>query len=170
MKWGFLVLGLLLLVLLQTSAVPAFEILGVAPNILLVMLCCWAVVRVEAESLVLVPLAGLLIGLLSFQGTAESIAAFAPIVLLAALKGVVSSGARMALRTEYFWTLAIVIVATLLHFTALAVAVEVAGSRIDWVSAVTDRMVPSVVVNVLIGLIVYWLVRLPTSRPQPRVI
>ncbi len=170
MKWGFLVLGLLLLVLLQTSAVPAFEILGVAPNILLVMLCCWAVVRVEAESLVLVPLAGLLIGLLSFQGTAESIAAFAPIVLLAALKGVVSSGARMALRTEYFWTLAIVIVATLLHFTALAVAVVVAGSRIAWVSALTDRMVPSVVVNVLIGLIVYWLVRLPTSRPQPRVI
>jgi cell shape-determining protein MreD len=91
-------------------------------------------------------------------------------VVLAALKGAISSDVRMTIRTEYFWTLAIVIVATLLHFTALAVAVEVGGSRIDWVGAVTDRMIPSVVVNVLIGLIAYWLVRLPTSRPQPRVI
>ena len=170
MKWALLVVGLLLLVLLQTSAVPAFEILGVAPNVLLVVLCCWAVVRVDSESMVLIPLAGVLIGLLSFQGTAESIGAFAPIVVLAAFKGAVSSDVRMTIRTEYFWTLAIVIAATLLHFTALAVAVEVAGSRIDWVGAVTNRMIPSVVVNVLIGLIAYWLVRLPTSRPQPRVI
>ena len=51
MKWALLVVGLLLLVLLQTSAVPAFEILGVAPNVLLVVLCCWAVVRVDSESM-----------------------------------------------------------------------------------------------------------------------
>jgi rod shape-determining protein MreD len=170
MKWAILVGGLLVLVLLQTSAVPAFEILGVAPNILLVMLCCWAVIRGDSETMVLVPVAGLLIGLLSFQGTAESIGAFAPIVVLAAFKGLITSGVQMTIRTEYSWTLAIVIVATLLHFTALAVAIEVAGSRIDWLGAVTDRMLPSVIVNVLIGLIAYWLVRLPTPRAQPRVI
>ncbi len=170
MKWGVLVAGLFLLVLLQTSAVPAFEMFGVAPNILLVLLCCWAVIRAQSEAMVLVPLAGLLIGLLSFQGTAESIAAFTPIVLLAALRAPIADDLRMTLRTEYVWTLGVVVAATLLHFIALAVAVEVAGSRIDWVGAVTDRMLPSVLVNVLIGIGAYWLVRLPTPRPQPRVI
>lgn len=170
MKWPALILGLLGLVLLQTSAVPAFEMFGVAPNVLLVMLVCWAVVRTDREAMVLVPLAGLFIGLLSFQGAAASIGAFAPIVVLAALRGPIAGGVRMTIRTEYVWTLAVVIGATLLHFIALAVAIEVEGSRIDWPAAVTDRMLPAILVNVLAALVVYWLVRLPTPRPQPRVV
>lgn len=170
MKWSALILGVLVLALLQTSAVPAFEMLGVAPNVLLVVLCCWAVVRAQSETMVLIPLAGLTIGLLSFQGPAESIAAFTPIVLIAALRGPLSGGVRMTLRTEYVWALAVIIVATVLHFIALAVAIEVEGSRIDWVGAVTDRMLPSVLVNLTAGAIIYWLVRLPTHRPQPRVV
>ena len=170
MRWGILILGLLGLVLLQTSAVPAFEMLGVAPNILLVVLCCWAVVRTPTEAMVLIPMAGIAIGLLSFQGTAESVAAFAPIVLIAALRGPIGGGMRMNLRTEYVWALAVIIVATLLHFIALAAAIEVAGSRIDWIGAVTDRMLPSVLINLSVGAVIYWLVRLPTQRPQPRVV
>ena len=56
MKWPPLIAGTLGVTLLQTSAVPAFELLGVAPNLLLVTLCCWAVVRDREESLLLVPL------------------------------------------------------------------------------------------------------------------
>ena len=170
MKWFALVLGLLGLVLLQTSSIPAFELFGVAPNVLLVMLCCWAVVRDEEEAMLLVPLAGIFIGLLSFQGTAVSVAAFAPIVALAALRSVVSRGVRMELRAEYVWVLALVAAATLLHFITFAIAVEVEGSRIDWIAAVTDRILPAVLVNLGIALALYWVVRLPTRRPQPRVI
>ena len=75
MRWVAPILGLLALVLLQTSSIPAFELFGVAPNVLLVMLCCWAVVRDQEEAMLLVPLAGIFIGLLSFQGTAVSVAA-----------------------------------------------------------------------------------------------
>ncbi len=170
MRWVALVLGLLGLVLLQTSSIPAFELFGVAPNVLLVMLCCWAVVRDQEEAMLLVPLAGIFIGLLSFQGTAVSVAAFAPIVVLATLRSVFSRGVQMGLRTEYVWVLGLVVTATLLHFITFAVAVEVEGSRIDWGAAVTDRMLPAVLVNVGIALALYWVVRLPTRRPQPRVI
>lgn len=163
MKWIALILGLLGLVLIQTSAAPAFAMLGVAPNLLLVVLCCWAVVRAPGEAMILVPLAGLLIGLLSFQGTAESVAAFAPIVVLAALRE------RLAVRREYLWALALVIAATPLHFMALAAAIEVEGSRIDWLAAMADVMLPSVLVNTVVALVIYWLVRLPTPRPSLRV-
>lgn len=164
MKWLTLGVGMVGLVLLQTSAVPAFELLGVAPNVVLVVLVCWVVVRGQSEAMVLVPLAGITIGLLSFQGMGESVAAFMPIVLLATLRR------AMEPRSEYVWTLAIVIVATALHFVALAVAIEVEGSSIDWLAAATDVLVPSVLVNLLLALLVYWLVRLPTPRPMPHVI
>lgn len=120
--------------------------------------------------MLLVPLAGIFIGLLSFQGTAVSVAAFAPIVMLATLRNVFSRGVRMDLRTEYIWALGLVVAATLLHFITFAVAVEVEGSRIDWVAALTDRMLPAMLVNLGIALALYWVVRLPTRRPQPRVI
>ena len=70
MKWLFLLSGLLGLVLLQVSAIPAFSLLGVAPNILLVVLACWAVVRNQTEAMVLIPIAGISIGLLTLQGIA----------------------------------------------------------------------------------------------------
>ena len=91
-------------------------------------------------------------------------------VVLAALRNMFSEGVRMELRTEYVWVLGLVVAATLLHFVTFAVAVEVEGSRIDWVAAVTDRMLPAVLVNVGIALALYWVVRLPTRRLQPRVI
>ena len=153
--------------LLQTSSLPAFEIFGVAPNILLVVLCCWAVVREQEEAMLLVPLAGIFIGLLSVQGTAVSVASFVPIVVLAGLRSIFSERTRMELRAEYIWVLALVVASTLLHFITFAIAVEVDGSRIDWITAVTDRMLPAVVVNVGVASALYWVVRLPTPRPQP---
>lgn len=161
MKWPPLILGTLGLTLLQTSAIPAFELLGVAPNLLLVTLCCWAVVRDPREALLMAPLAGIWIGLLSNQGMAESVAAFVPLVVVASLRGPVIPPPN-----EYAWALAVIIVATLLHFLAVAAALQLEGASIDWVAAVTDVAVPSVLTNVFIGAVVYWLVRLPTPHAE----
>ena len=161
MKWPPLILGALALTLLQTSAVPAFQLLGVAPNLLLVVLCCWAVVRDQREALVMVPLAGLSLGLLSFQGMAESVAAFLPLVLIAALREQVRPP------NEYAWALAVIIGATILHFFAVAVTIQVGGDSVAWLDALRDVMVPSVLTNLFIGALVYWLVRLPTPQPEP---
>ena len=160
MKWPPLILGTLALTLLQTSAVPAFELLGVAPNLLLVTLCCWAVVRDRNEALVMVPLAGVWLGLLSIQGMAESIAAFVPLVMIAVLR------TQIRPPNEYAWALAVIIGATLLHFLAVAVALQVDGAGIDWRAALPDVLAPSVLTNLFIGAIVYWLVRLPTPRRE----
>ena len=160
MKWPPLILGALGLTLLQTSAVPAFELLGVAPNVLLVALCCWAVVRDPREALVLTPVAGISLGLLSHQGMAESVAAYVPVILVAALRD------QLHPPSEYAWGLAVIIVATLLHFFAVAVALQVDGASLDWVVALTDVAVPSVLANLFVGAIVYWMVRLPTARAE----
>ena len=158
MKWLPLIAGTLGLTLLQTSAVPAFELLGVAPNLLLVTLCCWAVVRDREEALLLVPLAGIWVGLLSHQGMAESVAAYVPLIVVAGLRD------QIRPPSEYAWTLAVIIVATALHFFAVALALQIDRASLDWVVALTDVAVPSVLTNLFLGAIVYWLVRLPTPR------
>ena len=157
-RWIVLLPGVLGLALLQTSAAPAFDLFGVGPNLLLVTLCCWAVVRREQEALILVPLAGLWIGLLSVQGLALSMAAFAPVVLFAALRK------QLALRSEFAWALTVVVAATIAHFLVLAVSLEVEGATIDWRAASVDVLLPSVLANALLALPLYWLVRLPTPR------
>ena len=160
MKWPPLILGTLGLTLLQTSAVPAFELLGVAPNLLLVTLCCWAVVRDPREALVLTPVAGISLGLLSHQGMAESVAAYVPVIVVAGLRD------QFRPPSEYAWALAVIIVATLLHFFAVAAALQVEGASLAWVAAITDVAVPSVLANLFVGAIVYWMVRLPTARAE----
>ena len=162
MKWPLLLAGLLGLSLLQTSAFPAFEVIGVAPNVLLVVVVCWAVVRGQTEAMILVPFAGICIGLLSFQGMAESVAAFLPIVVVTALR----SGLQP--RGEYAWALLVIVVATVIHFAAIAVSIEVEGSAIDWIAAVTDVLLPSVLINLVVAAVVYWLIRLPSPRPAAR--
>jgi len=157
-KWPPLIIGTLGLTLLQTSAIPAFELLGVAPNLLLVTLCCWAVVRDQREALLMVPLAGVWLGLLSHQGMAESVAAYVPLIVVAGLHD------QIRPPNEYAWALAVIIVATVLHFFAVAAALQIDGASVDWVAAMTDVGVPSVLTNLAIGAIVYWLVRLPTPR------
>ena len=147
------------LVLLQTSAAPAFSIFGVGPNLLLVVLCCWLVVRGADDGFILVPLAGIGVGLLSFQGMAESVAALAPIVIGAAL------WTQFRHVHPFAWALALIAAATILHFLALAVAVQLETTGINWLEALRDVLLPTVLLNVILGVVIYWLIRLPSRRP-----
>ena len=82
-RWTLLLGLLFVLVVFQTAASPSFPIFGVGPHVVLIVLCCWAMVRPPTETLVMIPLAGVGLGLLAFQGMAESVAALAPIGLAA---------------------------------------------------------------------------------------
>ena len=164
MKWPLLIAGVLGLTLLQTSVVPAFQLLGVGSNLLLVVMCCWVVVRGAEEGMALVPLAGLMLGLLSFQGLATSVAALLPIIVLAALRP------HLGVRTTFGWALAVVVAATLAHFIIIALVLALGGNNINWLSAVLDVLLPSVLVNLIIAIPVYWLIWLPSPRPRGLVV
>ncbi len=160
MKWPLLIAGTLGLTLLQTSAVPAFQVLGIGSNLLLVVLCCWVIVRGTEEGMGLVPLAGLLVGLLSFQELATSVAAFLPIIVIAALRP------HFRVRSTFGWALAVVVAATLAHFSIIALALELEESNIQWISAILDVLLPTVLVNFIVAIPLYWLIW--WSMPRPR--
>ena len=143
-----------LLVIAQTSFAPAFPLFGVGPNLLLAVLCCWAIERGPGEAAVAAAVSGILMGLLAFQGMAESVAALAPVAFAALWWSQVrpNDGATAG------WpaSLALVAVASMLHFVALAVAVELETTGVNWLEAVRDVMLPSVAANSLIAVFAYW--------------
>ena len=173
MKWLVLLGGLFVLVIFQTSTAPAFPIFGVGPHLLLVVLCCWAIVREPREVLILTPLAGLGMGLLAYQGLAVSVAALTPIGLAGLWWWGRSDSTGRSLQfqaepTAWLWewmvTIGVIAVCSAAHFTAHAIAVELTTTSVDWVEAVRTVLVGAVLGNMLLGAVVYWIVRLPTRR------
>ncbi len=163
LRWALLLVGLFVLVIFQTSASPSFAIFGVGPQVVLIVLCCWAMVRPPVETLVMIPLAGIGMGLLAFQGMAESVAALAPIGL-AALSWHAWKESRDFAPLPLEWALTIILlgVASILHFTAHAISVELTTTGVNWLAALRTVMLGGVLGNIIIGAVVYWLVRIPT--------
>ena len=143
-----------LLVIVQTSFAPAFPLFGVGPNLLLAVLCCWAIERGPGEAAAAVAVSGVLMGLLAFQGMAESVAALA-LVAFAALwwqrarpnDGIIAGWPA---------ALALTAAASVPHFAVLAVAVELETTGVNWLEAVRDVMLPGVAANILVAVVAYW--------------
>ena len=164
LRWPLLLGGLFLLVIFQTSTSGAFAIFGVGPHLVLIMLCCWAIVRPPIETLTLIPLAGVGLGLLAYQGMAESVAALAPIGFAALTWNSASaSGRSRSVAIEWAQTILLIGVATLLHFTAHAISVEISTTGVNWLAALRTVMLGGLLENVLVGAVVYWFVRIPTT-------
>ena len=163
-RWSLLLGGLFVLVVFQTAASPSFPIFGVGPQVVLIALCCWAMIRPPIETLILIPLAGIGLGLLAFQGMAESVAALAPIGLAAlSWHAWKESRSYTPLALEWAATIVLVGAASIVHFTVHAVAVELATSGVNWLAALRTVMLGGLLGNLLLGAIVYWIVRVPTS-------
>ncbi len=164
LRWLLLLGILFVLVVFQTSAAPSFPILGAGPQVVLIALCCWAIVRPPIETLVMIPIAGIGLGLLAFQGMAESVAALAPIGV-AALTWRANRDARGYTPIALEWAAAIVLIAaaSVLHFTVHAIAVELTTTGVNWLAALRTVMLGGMLGNMLIGAVVFWFVRVPSS-------
>ena len=119
------------------------EILGVTPDLLLVFAACFAVLRREEESLIVVPLAGLMRDLTTVDPIGTSILAFAPIVLLAA-------SARMRAVDSRFFPAVLVSFAGSITYVAVTMVVLTAdGQNIQWAHSLIRLALPLALVNAL---------------------
>ena len=135
---------LLLTALLQTSVVPVFSLLGAHPNVVLVLVVCWAIVRGQREALVVVPMAGIALGLLDGQPVGTALLALIPVVLLAELRE-----ARIV-EGDFLLALATVVVATLAYETLFLVTLRLTGETVQWWGSFSRIIVPTAIVNALL--------------------
>ena len=135
---------LLLAALLQTSVVPVFSLLGIYPNVPLVVVVCWAIVRGQREALVVVPIAGIAVGLLDGQPLGMALLALIPVVLLAELRE-----ARIV-EGDFLLALVTIVVATLAYETIFLVTLRLTGETVYWWGSFSRIIVPTAIVNALL--------------------
>jgi len=151
------------LALVQASSINQFHVLGVSPNLVLVLLVAWLVVRGLDDVLPMVAGAGITVGLIGMQSPGVALLALLlPIAALGVLRElhVVQNGLLMVV--------AFVAVASVLFESVVLASVMATGGALDPVSAYTNAIAPAMIVNLAITPPVYALMRLAKPAPRPR--
>ena len=147
------------LALVQASSIEQFRVLGVAPNLMLVMLVSWLVVRGLDDVLPMVAVAGITLGFVGLQ--TPGLILFALLAPLA-LFGVVRE--LRVIHSESVLLVALVFGASLLYETIVLGGVIATGGRIDLRAGFADVVFPAAMVNLAIAVPVYLAMRL--ARPS----
>lgn len=152
-----IVIGVLLILLAavgQGSALPEFSIFGVQPNLVVVLLVGWLAVRPKRETLMLVPVAGFVVGLLDSQPLGFAVLALAPLILLAEVREL------RLVDSDLLPALVFVALATLVYEMAALLSLAVRGEQLDWLASVLDVTLPAAIASALLLLPVYALIRI----------
>lgn len=149
------------LALVQASSIEQFRILGVAPNLMLVMLTAWLIVRGLEDVLPMVLVSGVTLGLVGLQ--APGLVLVALVAPLAAL-GVIRE--LNIVHSDSLLMLAFVLGASLVYETVFLVSVMATGGVLDPAVGFSEVVLPAALVNLMIAIPVWFVIRL--AKPSER--
>jgi rod shape-determining protein MreD len=153
---------LLLIGLAEVSVLPYFQVEGLQPNLMLVFVLSWMMVRGQREALFLIPLGGIILGLVDGAHLGVALLALAPIAFLHDLRGSHLSEGQFGL------TILFTIVASLIYeavyLGAYALMGQIGGSVLDLFRvAVFGTMLNLVILFPIYGLL--WTASADVRRP-----
>lgn len=126
MRYYLTIPAMATLALLQGVFFSQVSLLGVHPNVLLVVAVCWAMVRTQEEAMVLVPLAGLILGLITSDDAGLAVLALTPTVVLASIRRV------QIIENQLLLTLGIVLMSTVAYYLIEGLVLAILGYRPAW--------------------------------------
>jgi rod shape-determining protein MreD len=132
---------------------PHIKVLGVTPDLVLILACCWAVVRSEEDALIGVPLIAVIRDLVSSDPIGTSLIAMAPICLLAVL------ARQRPMESAFLPTLAVVAGSSFIFEVLHGLILGITGQPIDVFYLLLRVAIPAAVVNCLFTPILYLPVR-----------
>ncbi len=148
----------------RISYLHHLQLLGVAPDLVLVLLAVWALVWGYQEAMVLAPLAGVAGDLVGTGPVGISVLGLAPVVLLASVRQAGVMEVTLPL------VLAVVALGTLAQHMLVLTALAVIGQGLPWGEALLRAAIPAAVVNLLVAPALYFPLRLlrPLLGPPPQ--
>jgi rod shape-determining protein MreD len=149
------------LAIVQASSVEQFKVLGVSPNLMLVFLVAWLVVRGLDDVLPMMFVAGVTLGLVGLQSPGVVLLALLPIAGLGILREL------HVVHSDLVLVLLIVFAGTIAYESVMLLATMATGGVLDAGMAVEAVILPSAIVNVALAPFVYTFMRL--SKPKERV-
>jgi rod shape-determining protein MreD len=148
--------------LAQAAVLPSFSIFGAQPNLVLALLVAWLIVRPRREGLLLVPAAGLMVGLLDGEPLGLAMLALAPLILMAELRDM------RVVESDLIPAVAVAAAGTLVYEAIVLLTLAVTGEQLDWLASVLDVLVPAAIANALLLLPIYGLMRLASMDLRGR--
>ena len=164
MKYIFAAALVLLAAVAQTSALSSFRVLGVHANLVLVLVLSWAMVRGLKESMVVVPMGGLALGLMDAQPLGVVLLALVPVVLLTEIRE-----ARIV-EGDFLLAILLILLSTLAYEVIILIVLRVTGETVQWWGTVARVIVPAAIVNALLVPPIYgllWVSSRDLRRVQP---
>jgi len=138
-----------LLAILHVSVMPYIEILGVTPDLVLIFVAVWAVIRGHEEAAVVVPMAGFIKDLATSDPLGTSALALTPIVLLA------SATRIRAVDTEFLPSVVVVALGSLGYGIISMIVLAGTGQSVTWSDSILRVVLPGCLINALFTPLVY---------------
>lgn len=148
------------LALVQASSIEQFKILGVAPNLTLVFLVAWLVVRGLDDVLPMIAVTGITSGLIGLQTQGVVLLALLPIAAFGLLREMHVIHSDLAL------VLALVFAGSIAYEFVILITVMVTGGTLDPLVGIRSAVLPAAIVNVAMAPFVFGVMRL--AKPAPR--
>jgi len=146
----YLVVPLLLTVaLLQTTVLPALTILGVKPELMLLTVLSWSLLRGMEEGLVWAFLGGLMLDLFSGGPLGASTLA---LLVVSFLSGLTQASVT---RTSFLLPMGAALVGTLLYQGLLLLVVQLTRGTVPWADSLFRVTSPSLAVNTLLMPVIF---------------
>lgn len=140
---------LLLVALIEAAVLPMFRIAGLQPNLMLVLLVAWLMVRSANEAFVLIPIGGFMLGLVDGAPMGTALIAMAPVAFLHEIRGAHLNESGLVL------TIAFVAVMTVMYHLVFYVVFALAGDAGPFLSAMLRVVLPVCFLNVMALLPMY---------------
>ena len=140
---------LVLVALIEASVLPMFRIGGLQPNLTLVLLIVWLTVRGASEAFVLIPIGGIVLGLVDGAPMGTALLALAPVAVLDDMRG-----ARLR-EGVLIMTIVFTVIMTITYHLVYLFVFMLYGQSGDWVAALLRVAIPTCFLNVLVMLPTY---------------
>lgn len=143
------ILLLIAIVILQTTAMPHLTILGVKPDLVLLVVISWSLLRGAKEGVIWALVGGIGLDLLSGAPFGTSTVALLVLSLLAGM------GELSVFRTHIALPLIATLLATLAYDLFFLLLLHMRGYSIAWADSLIKVVLPSTLLNVLLAPFIY---------------
>jgi hypothetical protein len=140
---------LLIVAAAEASVLPLFQVGGLQPNPMLVLMVAWLMVRGPGEAFLFIPVAGVFLGLVDSAPMGTALLAMAPMALLHDVRG--SQLSEGGFIITILFTMLMTVVFNLVYLLVFMLG----GQSGDLADAFTRIIIPTAFLNVLVLFPVY---------------
>lgn len=144
---------LLTVALLQTSVMPNFLLFGVVPDLMLLVVVSWTLLRGIHESIILALAGGLMLDLLSGGPFGVITVSLSLVVLITGF------GSPSVFGGSFWFPVLASIVATGLYNLVYLMILRFSGRPVPWGSSLLQIALPCMMVNAIVMYPTYWAIR-----------